>query len=81
MTEMASLVHGCMQGVLSWVGRPSPKEDPVRFEARLYDTLFRSPEPAKLGDDWIADLNPESRVVVKGCLGSPPLQSCKVGSR
>ena len=53
----------------------------MSFEARLYDTLFKGPEPAKLGDDWIEDLNPASRVVLPAALASPPLAAAKVGDR
>lgn len=69
------------QGVLSWVGRPGPGIEPVRFEARLYDTLFRSQEPGKLGDDWLEDLNPQSCVTIRGAVGTQPLQNCSVGDR
>lgn len=70
-----------MQGVLGWVGRPAPGAEPLQFEARLYDTLFKSPEPTKHGDEWLEDLNPESRVSVAGALGTAPLASAKVGDR
>lgn len=70
-----------MQGVLNWIGRPSPGVQPFQFEARLYDTLFCGEDPSKLGDNWIQDINPESRVVIKGAYGQPLLDSASVGSR
>lgn len=66
------------KGVLNWVGQPSPGATPPTFEARLFDTLFKS---ASLADDWLADLNPESRVVVKGCYATPHLAAATVGER
>ena len=70
-----------MQGVLNWVGRPAPGKHPLTFEARLYNPLFKSADPVRLGDDWLEDLNPESRVTVRGALGSSPLATANVGDR
>lgn len=70
-----------MQGVLNWIGEPSPGVKPFEFEARLYEPLFKSEDPARLGDDWIEDLNPLSKLVLKGALGSPPLARAGLGSR
>ena len=70
-----------LQGVLSWVGQPQPGQDPPSFEARLYDVLFKSPEPAGLGDAWLQDLNPQSEVVLTGALASPPLAAAQPGDR
>ena len=70
-----------LQGVLNWIGEPSPGVKPFEFEARLYEPLFKSEDPARLGDDWIEDLNPLSKLVLKGALGSPPLAKAGLGSR
>lgn len=70
-----------MKGVLNWVGRPAPGAQPLEFEARLYDTLFKSGEPAKLGDQWVEDLNSDSRKIVMGALGTPPLSRAAIGDR
>ena len=70
-----------VQGVLNWVGRPAPGKHPPTFEARLYNPLFKSADPVRLGDDWLEDLNPESRVTVSGALGSSPLTTANVGDR
>ena len=70
-----------LQGVLSWVGQPRPGQEPPRFEARLYDVLFKSLEPADLGDAWLQDLNPDSEVVLRGAFASPPLAAAKPGDR
>ena len=34
------------KGVLNWVGQPAPGQEPPRLEARLYDVLFKSQNPA-----------------------------------
>jgi len=70
-----------LQGVLNWVGRPSPGQEPFKFEARLYDTLFRGEDPSKLGNDWIQDLNPASRTTVRGAMGTTPIAAAEVGTR
>lgn len=69
------------QGVLNWIGRPGPGLEPFEFEARLYDTLFCGEDPSKLGDNWIQDVNPASRITVSGAYGNPLLASAPVGSR
>ncbi|KAL4610128.1 hypothetical protein ACB092_08G029800 [Castanea dentata] len=50
------------KGVLHWVVAPSPGVDPLMVEVRLFNKLFLSENPAEL-DDWLADLNPQSKVV------------------
>ena len=69
------------QGVLNWIGRPGPGLQPFEFEARLYDTLFSGEDPGKLGDDWVQDVNPASRIVVPGAYGNPLLASAPVSGR
>lgn len=54
------------KGVLNWVGQPAPGRQPLTFQARLYDRLFNSEDPAGLGDEWLADINPESLQVKNG---------------
>lgn len=70
-----------MQGVLSWVAQPTPGKEPARFQARLYEPLFRSPNPAELGDAWLDDLNPESLSTVPGALAPPRLAQARVSDR
>jgi glutaminyl-tRNA synthetase len=36
------------KGVLNWVGQPAAGQEPPTFEARLYDVLFKSQNPATL---------------------------------
>lgn len=69
-----------IQGVVNWVAQPAPGQDPPRFEARLYDVLFKSEEPAEL-DDWLADLNAGSKEVLSNAMANPALAKATVGSR
>jgi glutaminyl-tRNA synthetase len=50
----------------------------VPAEARLYEHLFRRPDPGAEGD-LLADVNPESEDVVTGCLVEPSLAAVPVG--
>ncbi|GLT70217.1 hypothetical protein SLA2020_423120 [Shorea laevis] len=68
------------KGVLHWVAESSPGVDPLKVEVRLFDKLFLSENPAEL-DDWLADLNPESKVVVPSASAVSLLQNAVVGDR
>ncbi|XAR52421.1 Glutamine--tRNA ligase [Bertholletia excelsa] len=68
------------KGVLHWIAEQSPGVDPLTVEVRLFDRLFHSENPAEL-DDWLADLNPESKVVVPGAYAVPSLKNAAVGDR
>jgi len=48
-------------------------------EVRLYDRLFAAEEPG--GDDWLADLNPDSLEVLRGCKLEASLADAAPGSR
>ncbi|CAI0454610.1 unnamed protein product [Linum tenue] len=67
-------------GVLHWVCEPSPGVEPLKVEVRLFEKLFNSENPAEL-DDWLADLNPNSKKVVTGAYAVPLLKSAAVGDR
>ena len=69
------------QGVLSWVGQAVPGREPPRFEARLYDKLFKTSSVAETGDDWLEDLNPQSLTTVEGALATPRLAAAKAGDK
>ena len=45
---------------------------PSPAEIRLYDHLFSAPEPGAEGD-FLDDLNPDSRIVLKDCMLEPSL--------
>lgn len=66
------------KGVLHWVSESSPGVDPLNVEVRLFEKLFKSENPAEL-DDWLGDLNPHSKVVVKGAYAVPSLKNAAVG--
>ncbi|EOY13670.1 Glutamine-tRNA ligase / glutaminyl-tRNA synthetas, putative isoform 3 [Theobroma cacao] len=69
------------KGVLHWVAEPSPGADPLKVEVRLFDKLFNSENsqnPAEL-DNWLADLNPDSKVVVPAAYAVPSLRDAAVG--
>ncbi|CAI0552928.1 unnamed protein product [Linum tenue] len=68
------------KGVLHWVCEPSPGVEPLKAEVRLFEKLFNSENPAEL-DDWLADLNPNSKKVVTGAYAVPVLKSAAVGDR
>ncbi|KAK4760622.1 hypothetical protein SAY87_005515 [Trapa incisa] len=52
------------KGVLHWVSEPSTGVSPLQVEVRLFDKLFLSENPTELGDDWLGDLNPQSKIVI-----------------
>ncbi|KDP42069.1 hypothetical protein JCGZ_01857 [Jatropha curcas] len=68
------------KGVLHWVAEPSPGVDPLKVEVRLFDKLFNSENPAEL-DDWLADLNPQSKVVMSNAYAVPSLRNAALGDR
>ncbi|KAK2979963.1 hypothetical protein RJ640_017978 [Escallonia rubra] len=68
------------KGVLHWVAESSPGVDPLKVEVRLFDKLFLSENPAEL-DEWLGDLNPNSKVVIPGAFAVPSLGNAAVGDR
>jgi len=52
--------------------------DPLKVEVRLFDKLFLSENPAEL-DDWLGDLNPQSKVVVPSAYAVSSLRNSAVG--
>jgi glutaminyl-tRNA synthetase len=63
-----------VQATLHWVAAA----DAVPAEVRLYNHLFARPDPGADGD-IMADLNPESLEVLRGCLMEPALATAPVG--
>jgi glutaminyl-tRNA synthetase len=57
-----------VRGVIHWVSASLGQ----RAEIRLYDRLFKSPEPGK-GGDFLGDLNPDSLRVLRNCMVEPAL--------
>ncbi|KAK4484231.1 hypothetical protein RD792_011455 [Penstemon davidsonii] len=66
------------KGVLHWVSESSPGADPLKVEVRLFSKLFMSENPAEL-EDWLGDLNPESKIVVNDAYALPSLKSAVIG--
>ena len=67
-----------VQGTIHWVSAPHALD----CELRLYDRLFRVPDPdAEEGQDFLAMVNPESLVVVRGAKVEPGVGRDPIGSR
>ncbi len=68
-----------VKSTLHWVSAPHA----VDAEVRLYDVLFlpEKPEAVEEGDDWLAGVNPASRVDARGCKLEPALGEAKPGDR
>lgn len=68
-----------VRGTLHWVSAPHALE----AEVRLYDHLFLKPDPNEVeaGEDFIANLNPNSLEVLASCQVEPGLAGAAPGSR
>lgn len=67
-----------VKGTLHWVSAP----DAIEAEVRLYDRLFKDPDPAGHKDiDFKEFLNEHSLEVRKSCKLEPGLQNAKEGDR
>lgn len=64
-----------VKGVIHWVSAAHS----IECEVRLYDRLFKSPNPEKTedGGSFLDNINPQSLVVLKGCRGEPSLATAK----
>ncbi|GJS95885.1 glutamine--tRNA ligase-like protein [Tanacetum coccineum] len=71
-----ALLSFVMQGVLHWVDGV----DPLKVEVRLFNKLFKSENPGEL-DNWLDDLNPESKVVIPCAYAARSLKSAEVGDK
>ncbi|GJN05583.1 hypothetical protein PR202_ga23225 [Eleusine coracana subsp. coracana] len=68
------------KGVLHWVAEPAPGVEPLKLEVRLFEKLFMSENPAEL-DDWLGDLNPHSKEVIKDAYAVPSLATAVLGDK
>ncbi|RZC57346.1 hypothetical protein C5167_004651 [Papaver somniferum] len=68
------------KGVLHWVSQPSPGVDPLKVEVRLFDKLFVSENPAEL-EEYLTDLNPESKEVIPEAFAVSSLRDAAVGDK
>ncbi len=68
-----------VKGTLHWVSASHA----VDAEVRLYDYLYTKADPtdAPAGQDFTANLNPNSEVVLPGCKVEPGLADAPVGAR
>jgi len=68
-----------VSGTLHWVSA----EHAVDAEVRLYDRLFTKPDPYNVpeGQDFMANVNPNSMEVLTGCKIEPDLAATKVEDR
>ncbi len=68
-----------VKGTLHWVSAAHA----VPAEVRLYDRLFtkEDPEQVEEGQDFIANLNPDSLTVLSGCMLEPSLKDASLGDR
>jgi glutaminyl-tRNA synthetase len=51
----------------------------LEAEVRLYDNLFTKPAPGAEGGDPLADLNPNSMEILRGCKVEPSLALAQPG--
>jgi glutaminyl-tRNA synthetase len=68
------------KGVLHWVAESAPGVEPLKVEIRLFEKLFLSENPAEL-EDWLGDLHPNSKEIVKGAYAAPSLATAVLGEK
>lgn len=66
-----------VEGVIHWVSA----RHSIAAEVRLYDRLFRVPNPMGEKDDFTAYLNPNSLEILASCPVEPSLSTAKPGDR
>jgi len=68
-----------VKGTIHWVSA----EHAVEAEVRVYDHLWRVPDPSDVpeGGDWHDNLNPASLVTLTGCKLEPSVASATAGDR
>jgi glutaminyl-tRNA synthetase len=66
-----------VKGTIHWVSARHARD----AEIRLYDRLFRSPDPGEGGRDPLTDLNPHSLERLTGCKVEPALADPAAGTR
>ncbi|MFO7703538.1 MAG: glutamine--tRNA ligase/YqeY domain fusion protein [Halopseudomonas sp.] len=68
-----------VKGVIHWV----PAAQSLECEVRLYDRLFRAPNPDKNeeGSSFLENINPDSLVVLTGCRAEPSLAAAEAEQR
>src|SRR5690606_21005748 len=68
-----------VKGTIQWVSAPHA----LSCEVRLYDRLFRIPDPDDVpdGQDFISALNPDSLVIIPDAKVEPTVANDPIGSR
>ena len=68
-----------VKGTIHWVSAPHA----IDAEVRLYDHLFKTPDPEDVpdGQDWKANLNPNSLEVLPGAKLEPSVRNAPVGAK
>ncbi|MFB3924769.1 MAG: glutamine--tRNA ligase/YqeY domain fusion protein [Syntrophales bacterium] len=66
-----------VEGVIHWVSA----DHCVPVEVRIYDRLFRVPDPAAEGDDFLKHLNPGSLEILAPCYAEAGLRDAQPGQR
>jgi len=69
-----------LKGVLHWVAEPTPGVEPLKVEVRLFEKLFMSENPGEL-ENWLGDLNPNSKEVIKDAYAVPSLATAVLGDK
>ena len=76
-TRGGAAVEGrTVKGTIQWLSAAHA----VPCEVRLYDQLFKVPDPDE-GEDWKANLNPDSLVIMSNALVEPSVRNDAPGSR
>ncbi len=65
-----------VRGTIHWVSA----RHGFNAEVRLYDRLFKDPNPGKGGQDFMDSINPDSLEIKKGCILEPSLMDAEPGS-
>ncbi|GAA6018752.1 hypothetical protein JCM11491_003435 [Sporobolomyces phaffii] len=57
------------KGWIHWIAQHAPSRSPVAVaETRMFSRLFKSDNPATLGDKYLDDLDPNSKAIVTGAI-------------
>lgn len=57
------------KGWIHWIAEHAPSNSPVKIsQTRMFSRLFKSDNPATLGDKYLDDLDPNSKQIVEGAI-------------
>ena len=63
------------RGVIHWVAA----HDAIPCEVKLYERLFTEADPEAGGADFLSVINPQSLVILRGCIAEASLGKAQVG--